>query len=556
MLRSVRLFSGLVLFAYVFVHLVNHGIGIYSLSAMEAARPYLQAPFGNPVGQVLLYGAMAVHIALGLYGIAHRRTFRTLPRGEIIQIVSGLAIPPLLVLHVIGTRVIATFYGAEPNYPWLLLIYFEYDTTVGWRQMAVLAVAWVHGCLGLYYWLSVKKLWASLARFALLPAVLMPVMAYAGAWSAGREVAAFSLDPGFEDTLFQTVKPPSWDVVETLYRVEDWFLVGYAALVVAVFLYRECRRFLERRRGMVEVVFNGKRVVHVPEGTSVLEACRLNSLAHASVCGGRGRCSTCRVRVLSGFDFLNPPSSGELAVLSRINAAPDVRLACQLRPGVGVVNVSPLLPPTASARDGFARPGYLQGEEVEIAVLFADIRNFTALSKAKLPYDVVFLLNRYSEAVGQAIEETGGYLDKFVGDGVMALFGVGQDDRVAAARQALDAARLIGERVAALNASLAMENDEPLKVGIGVHAGTAIVGEMGYGRSVQMTAIGDTVNIASRLEELTKQFGTPLVVSGDVAEMCGLPRGSFTESRVDIRGRNEDMRVCAVADLTQLRTDA
>ena len=397
---------------------------------------------------------MAVHCLLGLHSIAVRRTLRALPKAEILQILTGLAIPPLLVLHVIGTRIISSFYGAEPNYPWLLLIYFEYDTAVGWRQMAVLAVTWLHGCLGLYYWLSVKPVWMSLGRFAPLPAVLVPVLAYAGAWSAGREVAAFAQDPGFVDTVFQSVQAPSWEAVEALLVVEKWFLAVFGGVVVSVFVFRQCRALIERRRGMVNIQFEGDRGVRVAEGTTVLEACRLHGIAHASVCGGRGRCSTCRVRVMNGFDLLDPPSSAELAVLSRINAASDVRLSCQLRPKVGRIRVSRLLPPTASARDGFARPGYLQGEEVEIAVLFADIRNFTALSKAKLPYDVVFLLNRYSEAVGRAVEESGGYLDKFVGDGVMVLFGVGMNDRAAAARQALNAARLIADRVEALNASL------------------------------------------------------------------------------------------------------
>ncbi len=122
-----------------------------------------------------------------------------------------------------------------------------------------------------------------------------------------------------------------------------------------------------------------------------------------------------------------------------------MRLACQLRPS-GDLQVTPLLPPNAVARDGFRRPDYLQGMEKEIAILFADIRAFTQLSEQKLPYDVVFLLNRYFAEMGRAVEGAGGRIDKFIGDGVMALFGL--DSGVeAGCREALAAARAMAERL-------------------------------------------------------------------------------------------------------------
>src|SRR6185312_14551570 len=167
----------------------------------------------------------------------------------------------------------------------------------------------------------------------------------------------------------------------------------------------------------------------------------------------------------------------------------------QLRPH-GDLRVTPLLPATAQARDGFRRPGYLQGAEREIAILFADLRSFTQLSEQKLPYDLVFLLNRYFAEMGHAVEAAGGRVDKFIGDGVMALFGI--DDGVeAGCRAALEAARLMSLRLAELNSVMVHDLDAPLRIGIGIHEGPAIVGEMGWGRTVSLTAVGDSVNTAS-----------------------------------------------------------
>ena len=167
--------------------------------------------------------------------------------------------------------------------------------------------------------------------------------------------------------------------------------------------------------------------------------------------------------------------------------------------------MTPLLPPLALAADGPRRVDFAQGSEREIAILFADIRGFTALAEGRLPYDVVFVLNRYFAAMGRAIEQAGGRVDKFIGDGVMALFGIEARRRGGLPR---GAGRGAADVAAARRAqpSLRAELDEPLRIGIGIHAGPAIVGEMGYGNAAAITAIGDAVNTASRLETLTKEL--------------------------------------------------
>jgi adenylate cyclase len=301
---------------------------------------------------------------------------------------------------------------------------------------------------------------------------------------------------------------------------------------------------------LVRIGYPDGRLVEVMPGTSVLEASRLAGIPHAHVCGGRGRCSTCRVRVRGEIGSIDPPGEDELRVLRRIGAPSNVRLACQLRPR-GAIEVVPLLPPFAHAADGRRRVDFTQGSEREIAILFADIRGFTSLAEGRLPYDVVFVLNRYFAAMGRAVEAAGGRVDKFIGDGVMALFGIDSDPR-AASRAALDAARLMSERLDDLNRSLHGELDQPLRIGIGIHIGPTIVGEMGYGSTVAMTAIGDAVNTASRLETLTKTYGCELVVSEETVLRAGLDLSAFPRYEIEIRGKRDMLTVRTVASASDL----
>jgi adenylate cyclase len=192
-----------------------------------------------------------------------------------------------------------------------------------------------------------------------------------------------------------------------------------------------------------------------------------------------------------------------------------------------------------------------QGMERTIAVLFADLRGFTQLSESRLPYDTVFILNRYFAAMGAAIEKAGGRVDKFIGDGVMALFGLDQPP-TEAARTALAAARGMALALDALNDELRYELDQPLRMGIGIHLGPAILGSMGYGRSRALTAVGDTVNVASRLEAATTEFGCQLVLSELVAAAAGGALAEAEGRELDLRGRSGRIAVRLVDDAARL----
>ena len=547
MIRRLRLFSGLVMLAYVTMHLLNHAVGLISLDAMENVLWYIFRIWTNRPMQLLLYSSFLVHYALALYALWQRRTLR-LRASELSQVVQGFAIPFLLVRHVVTTRISDSFLHTDVGYyAYLLWVYFVRSPEDGVVQMLVLVVAWGHAMIGLHFWLRVRPWYARLQPAALVGAVFVPVLSLLGAIEAGRQVAALAADPNWIHERITLASPETQSILETITELLTWFFAG---MVGAVLLARLARRIWQRRHGLVRIGYPDGRIVEVTPGTSVLEASRLAGIPHAAVCGGRGRCSTCRIRVRGEMHSMDPPTEDEQLVLRRIGTTSNVRLACQLRPR-GAVEVMPLLPPFARAVDGRRRVDLAQGSEREIAILFVDIRGFTALSEGRLPYDVVFVLNRYFAAMGRAVEVAGGRVDKFIGDGIMALFGIERGAHTGC-REALAAARLISARLDELNASLGAELDRPLRIGIGIHCGPAIVGEMGYGNAASITAIGDAVNTASRLESLTKNFACELVVSDETVSRARLDLSGSPLHEIEIRGKREMLAVRIVERAAEL----
>ncbi|MDA0261471.1 MAG: adenylate/guanylate cyclase domain-containing protein, partial [Proteobacteria bacterium] len=538
----LRLGSGIILFAFVGTHLLNHALGLISLPTLETGRIIFLATWRNPVGTTLLYGAVIVHIVLVVYSIVRRRTWKIPPR-EALQVIFGLAVPPLIAIHVIGNRLAYELFDLNDTYAYVLLSTWIADPWQAVRLIAALIAAWLHGCLGMHMWLRLKPWYAKNFTYLYTLAFVLPLLGLAGYASAGREVELLLRDPDWLAAAQQVMNFPDdmKAAVARVYAIQDTSLAGMAAVLLVLPLIRYGRYLIDKLRGAVVITYPGRRRVTTSRGATVLDASRSANIPHASVCGGRGRCSTCRVRCGKGRENLAAPSDEEARVLKRVGAATNVRLACQIRP-THDLDVIPLLPPNAEPQHGFEFQRTLQGNEREIAIMFADIRAFTQFSEKKLPYDVVFVLNQYFRSMGTAIEHEGGYVDKFIGDGIMALFGLSTTP-AEACQQALMAAQAMGRAMVEMNESLADDLEEPLRIGIGIHTGSAIVGEMGHGRVKSVTAIGDVVNTASRLEPMTKEFKCQLVVSNDVARLAGVDLSAFPTEEVTIRGREEKMQI-------------
>lgn len=286
------------------------------------------------------------------------------------------------------------------------------------------------------------------------------------------------------------------------------------------------------------------------DGETLLNAALRSGIVFAHACGGRARCSTCRVWVVDGLKTCHGRNALEAAMAERLGLGDEVRLACQLRPEAPlsvrrlVLDETDLMMSSQLDRAVATR----MGEARHVTILFSDIADFTSISESLSPYDVMYLLNRFFVEIGDVVERNGGYIDKFIGDGLMAIFGI--DDQPHAPLRAVKSALQILEVADRMKPFLASMYDVDFDVRVGLHYGEAVIGSLGSVGHERLTAIGDIVNVASRIEAANKDAATRFLISEALHAEVEDSIEVVDFVRIRLRGTRDRMTLYEVAALS------
>ncbi|MEX0349018.1 MAG: adenylate/guanylate cyclase domain-containing protein [Paracoccaceae bacterium] len=540
-LVRARIVSGLVLFTYALFHFLNIGMGLISVEAMDAFQAGRQVITRNPIGSTVIYGAFLVHIGVALYDLAARRTLR-MSWPQALQVILGLLIPLQLLSHLTFTRVAHEVFEVNDTMSYLIVLMWNNPSV--WYQSLLLLLVWVHGCMGLHFWLRLTRWWHGALPVLIGIAVLIPAFAFAGLLTEGRNIWSLFGDPELRDMAIEYFNWPDEQAFQQLFAVKDLAQNIFWALLVLTGLVYITRKLLRRRRSVRVSYVDGPQITS-ERGLTLLEMSKANSIPHTALCGGKGRCTTCRVVIEDGADLLHPPNEAEERSLRAVGASPNTRLACQIRPNTPLTVYRVFRP-----QGGRNRAHASQGQERQLAILFLDMRGFTARTAGQLPYDVVFFLNRFFDAIVPAITGAGGTVDKYLGDGLLAVFDAPSPTE--SARAGLLAAEGVGAALEAFNKTLTEHHDRPVHIGMVLHLGNVVLGEIGAADSAPRTIIGDAVNVASRLERECKELEVELIVSNPVLMAAGLASAETELHSFRLRGVSEPLAGLPVPQSSRL----
>ena len=516
--QNLRLTSGLILFVFAGTHFINHALGLVQLEAMYDFQQWRWMVTRSIPGSLLLAAALITHAGLGLIKLANRSTLR-LPAWELVQIGLGLAIPVLLLPHVVDTRIASSSFGVSDTYLYTLARLWPAGAVT---QSVLLLLVWGHGCLGIHYWLRLRRHYQLVQPVLLVIAIIIPIAALAGFMVSGRAVTLTMADGEMAERIKGVTHWPSPSAEDSLAAYRLAVRVGFLLVILVVAGYMAARHFLMLAAPKIVVSYAGGPSVRTPVGPTLLEISRANGIAHLAACGGRARCTTCRVFVEQGGDGLQPPASPEAAALATIEAPKDTRLACQLRPQASLTVRQLLRAPAAERLAAAEDETEAAGTEKSVTVLCVGMTDSGEVLHGRLAYDVVFILNEFFATVGAVIAGHQGRIDKVFGHILLAVFGE-QQDLQAGCKQALRAAHAIDGAMDRLNEKMSAEIGRPIKCAIGIHAGKVVLGRIGYGGTKELTALGTVVDTSAGLQALAERSSHQIMLSSDVARIAGLP---------------------------------
>lgn len=351
-IRMARIWSGLFLLTFVTCHLLNLSLGVISLSAMDAARPYLSGIWASPILGLPLLAALVVHFLLGLWAIYRRPILQTNFQ-DMVQLFTGIVVVPLMATHVVG--VAALKINETPfDYATAARFFWVVQPSIGLLQVVLLSAVWIHGCAGLFTWLRSKDTMRNMLGWLYPLALAVPVLALLGFGEAGRSVLIEAAANAAAAPSVEVVPPapaaPATVPYETVQFVTSQIIWWSLALAALTFAARALHLRLNPRQ-TVRLQRGDAPYIATTSDLSILDSFRQNNQLHASLCEGRGRCGTCAVRVVMSEFPLPEPTALERKTLSRIGAAADIRLACQVMPSGGFLEVEPLYPADYSFKD-------------------------------------------------------------------------------------------------------------------------------------------------------------------------------------------------------------
>jgi len=268
--------------------------------------------------------------------------------------------------------------------------------------------------------------------------------------------------------------------------------------------------------GMFEIFSQtDNKTIRASRDSTVLEAMLKAKINPIYVCAGNARCTTCRIHIMEGLSNCSPRNEKEREMAEKLGFPPNIRLACQTRidgditirrPVVDKLDIEIILKQFGDA------PGTKLGTEKDVAILFTDIINYTEFAEAFPAYDVVHVLNRYYRTMNEIIVQHKGVISDVAGDGILALFGVIEVSKNPVL-DAVSAVRAMNAALAEFNGYLDQMYDRSFGIRAGINYGNVIIGDFDTGRMRKIAAIGDAVNLASRIENANKDFGTQLLIS-------------------------------------------
>lgn len=293
--------------------------------------------------------------------------------------------------------------------------------------------------------------------------------------------------------------------------------------------------------GTIRFLGKDEPITLTAENKSVLDYAIEARLPHLHECGGHGMCTTCRVRVLFGGENLSDPSEAEKTYREERQWTNDIRLACQAIPSGGDILVERLISSSAEI-NGLQVENVPVGigEETELIVLFCDMRNFTTLSERQTNFDMAHILNRFFTVMGDAVLMNNGLIYQYAGDEIVALFGVGSEDKVQASQDAIRAAIGMTYAVERLNKWDLKHFDASIDIGVGLHFGRVFIGNVGHPQHKQFAVIGDSINITSRIQNKNRELGTRVLISKALLDV--LPEQTVRlgkTSTVALKGKSE-----------------